>query len=174
MDIELEIYLKSKGYDQDDIEIMVEEILPVAKANIGWKDNRKDSRYIVKFPDIVYDDGFNLDDATMNDLFSDFCHDTAEWVDEELKVKNCDLDRVLTSYDIGHYRGLELTRQGVTEITEVNLFDVVESAYNCFIYDAGDMLRQHIEVVNTLQELEDTYKDWWNEFMLDYKESLNG
>lgn len=176
MEIELTLYLKKLDYDDEDIEYMVNELLPIAKKYIGWEDKRRDNRFIVKFHDIIYDKGFNNEDETMNQLFDDFCQETYEWVKDEMANKKCYEKDILTTYSIGHYQGLKLERAGVHSITEENIYDVVASVFNefCGEYDISDKLRQHIETVNILQELEDTYKNWWGEYVRDYKECING
>lgn len=174
MDIELSVYLKSLDYDDDEIEYMVEDVLPVAKKYIGWEDRRRDKRFIVKFPDIIYDKGFNGEDKTMDSLFEDFCSETYEWVKEEMSNRKCYLNNIATRYNIGNYSGLVLEREGIHDITNDNILEVVRKVFDQSSYDADETLRQHIETVNILQELEDTYKDWWGEYIRNYKEELYG
>ena len=133
--------------------------------HIGFKDRRRDNRFVVKFHDIFYFEPkeFENDEAkenTYNALFEDFCCIEYESVMDFCKENDIDLDRMLTRHDVGHYRAFELD---IDEITKENAIELAKK-----IYDEGlhaEYASDYVKLVNELQDLEDNYMEYWLDFI---------
>lgn len=140
----------------------VMEVYEDACKHIGFVDNRSDSRFVVKFHDIFYCCPDNLTEEEENmfeNIFNEFCNDQYEYVMEEIHEKGILLDALLTSHDVGHYRGFKIN---IDEITEENALELAMQ-----VYDEGytEYIDDYVETVKILQNLEDNYMEYWIDFI---------
>jgi hypothetical protein len=161
--LEAQALIENSGnYDEEEIEDVLDVYEELIK-NVGFEDNRRDNRYIVKFHDIFY---YMPDEAEaaeeVDGLFENFCYDQAEMIEDELKENNIDIDSMLTNYDVGHYRAFLVD---IPEITKENAADLAMEIYDEFNYKGKDYVKNYIYTVNLLQDLEDNYMDYWIEFL---------
>ena len=161
--LEAQALIENSGnYDEEEIEDVLDVYKELMK-NVGFEDNRRDNRYIVKFHDIFY---YMPDEAEsaeeVDGLFENFCYDQSEMIEDELKENNIDIDSMLTNYDVGHYRAFLVD---IPEITKENAVDLAMEIYDEFNYKGKDYVKNYIYTVNLLQDLEDNYMEYWIEFL---------
>lgn len=151
------------------VEEEIEDILKVYDElikNIGFKDNRMDSRYIVKFHDIFYLEPEMKQDSEeyelYNDLFESFCYDQSEIIEEQLIENNIDIDEMLTRQSVGHYQAFIVY---IPEITKENATELAMQIYDEFNYKGEEYVKNYIFTVNLLQDLEDNYPEYWIDFL---------
>lgn len=158
-DMEMRIYLEQNYYNADE---MIEDYLPRIKKHIGFVDDRRDKRFIVKFHDIMPKE--NMDEKEFNRVFEWFCNDMHEMVIEQMReLYDTDEDEVTGSYSVGHYYPMRID---IEEITEDNLMDVLIKIYEEGVYP--DYIDKHVGTVKLLKELEDNYVEWWEEYVNDW------
>lgn len=142
-------------YDTDDYDTF-EDIVRALADNIGYKDNRRDKRFIVKFHDIIYEP----DEDTYNKYFGDFC----DWVYintmDTLADASIVTEDLLTSYTVGHYRAFKVY---IPEITKDNIYELAKKIYD--ETQDPDYVDNYITTTNLLQEIEDNYVDWWKDYI---------
>lgn len=158
MELETRILL-SKRHNLEDSEVdeVMEDFFPVAMKYLGWKDERRDKRFIVKFHSIDWD-------YYEPDLFSDFCDMTYDWVKEEMSNRNL-FEKDVLAGNCGHYQQFIL--RDITEITKDTLADVLYIMFTDGTYPKK--LEEHIQTVNILWDLEQGYVDWWLEYVKENK-----
>lgn len=160
--LEAQAIIESTGnYIDEEIEDVLDVYEELIK-NVGFEDNRKDNRYIVKFHDIFYYMPDGTEAAELDRLFENFCYDQAEMIEDELKENNIAIDYMLTRYDVGHYRAFKVE---IPEITKDNAADLAMKIYDEFNYEGKDYVKDYIYTINLLQDLEDNYMDYWIEFL---------
>ena len=160
--LEAQAIIENTGnYDEEDVEYIMETYEELMK-HIGFEDNRRDNRFIVKFHDIFYYMPDEVEAAEVDGLFENFCYEQSEIIDDELKEKNIDIDYMLTRYDVGHYRAFWVD---IPEITKDNAVDLAMEIYDEFNYKGKDYVKNYIYTVNLLQDLEDNYMDYWIDFL---------
>ena len=163
--LETQALIEDTGnYDEEDTEYILDICEALAK-HIGFEDNRRDSRYIVKFHDIFYympDEYYKEHAQELDSWFEEFCWQESEFIEDELKEKNIDLDYMLTRYDIGHYRGFLVD---IPEITNKNIAELAMKIYDEFGYEGVEYPGNYIYTVNLLQTLEDNYVDYWINYL---------
>ena len=156
--------LLEQEYNEEHIEDIMDIYRDVMK-HIGFEDKRRDKRFIVKFHDIFYYKPRDLEDdedARFNDLFNEFCNERSKYIEEELREIGIDVDIMLTRYNVGHYRAFELYIQ---TITQDNALDITKEIWGRFLEDS--YASDYIYVVDSLQDLEDNYMEYWIEFLRD-------
>ena len=154
------------NYDEADIEEIMNIYEKVIK-HVGFEDNRSDKRYIVKFHDIFYCMPEGISNAYTDRyemVFNNFCYDTQEQLDETWKENKININLLLSNSFAGHYQAFMVD---IPEITDKN---AIEIAMN--VYDGGynyafprDYVSDYIFVVNTLQDLEDNYMEYWIDYL---------
>lgn len=160
--LEAQVLIENSGnYDEEETEYIL-KIYDELIKNIGFEDNRKDSRYIVKFHDIFYYMPDEVEAAEVDGLFEDFCYEQAETIEDELNEKHIDIDYMLTRQYVGHYRAFIVD---IPEITKDNAVDLAMKVYDEFNYEGEEYVKNYIYTVNILQDLEDNYMDYWIEFL---------
>ena len=169
--LEAQALIEETGnYDEDDTEYIL-DIYEELTKNIGFEDNRKDSRYIVKFHDIFYympDEYYKEHTQELDSCFEDFCWQENEFIEYELKEKDIDIDYMLTRQYVGHYRAFIVD---IPEITKENAVDLAMKIYDEFDYKGKEYVKNYIYTVNLLQTLEDNYVDYWINY-LEYNETV--
>lgn len=162
--LEAQIIVENTGnyYDEEMEEILniYEELL----KHVGFEDNRRDKRYIVKFHDICYYTPKELeeDDDRFWNLFDAFCEDQVEWLKEENNVNHIDEEEMLTRWSVGHYQAFKVD---IPEITKENAIDIAMKVFDEVDYDGVEYVKNYIIMVNNLQAMEDNYMEDWIEFL---------
>lgn len=162
--LEAQIVVENTGnYDEEDIEYILETYEELEK-HIGFEDNRRDNRYIVKFHDICYYTPKELEEDSDKfwNLFDIFCEDQVEWLEEENKTEGIDEELMLTHYNCGHYPAF---RVDIPEITKENTIEKAMEIYDEVGYRGPEYVKSYIFMVNNLQAMEDNYMYEWIEFL---------
>lgn len=155
------------NYDEEEIEEVV-DVLEVLEKHMGYEDNRRDKRFIVKFHDIFW---YTPEEFTnteyFNDLFDMFCNDQYEYFMEGIsdqgitKTNVCDM---LDSRYCGHYQTFKVE---MPYIEKDNIVQLAQDFYDEYNYEGGQFVEDYITVKNALQELEDNYVAYWIQFLKD-------
>ena len=163
--LEAQIVVENTGnYDEEDIEYVLETYEELEK-HIGFEDNRRDNRYVVKFHDICYYTPYDENnEQEFWNLFDMFCEDQAEWLEEENKTEGIDEELMLTHYNCGHYPAF---RVDIPEITKENTIEKAMEIYDEAGYRGPEYVKSYIFMVNNLQAMEDNYMDMWIDFLRD-------
>lgn len=162
--LEAQMIVENTGnYNEEDVEEIMDTYEELMK-NVGFEDNRRDKRYIVKFHDIFYDRPDGIEVAEIANLFESFCYDMIDNVETQLTEENVDLDMLLTGYCVGHYQTFMID---IPEITEENALEMAMGIVDELGYTAGakDYVENYVKTVNILQDLEDNYMIYWLEFL---------
>ena len=161
--LEAQIIVENTGnYDKGEIEEILEIYQDVIK-HIGFKDNRRDSRFIVKFHDIFYYTPEEIENTDeFNGLFEAFCNDMYDIITEQAREKNIDIDEMLHPMYVGHYQAFVVD---IPEITNDNAIDVAMSVYDEFNYGGKEYVENYIYLVDLLQDLEENYMEYWFDFL---------
>lgn len=163
--LEAQAVVENTGnYDEEEIEEILEVYGTVMK-HVGFKDNRRDSRFIVKFHDIFYYTPDGCEGAEIDSLFETFCEDMYDNVIDQAEEKNIDIDEMLHPMYVGHYQAFVVN---IEEITNDNAIDVAMKVYDEFNYEGKEYVENYIYLVNILQDLEDNYMEYWIDFITDY------
>ena len=161
--LELKIYLQDKGYDDYDVEELIEDYIPRVKEHIGFCDNRRDSRFVVKFHDIFYfHEAEDMPEEQFNMLFELFCEEQYQ-ITQEIIKEDCSLTerQLLTTHDVGHYRTFEVI---ISEpISEENYVDWAIKIYEEGLSPA--YIDDYVKIANHLQDMEANYMEYWIEFL---------
>lgn len=161
--LEAQIYVENTGnYDEEETEDILEVYETVMK-HVGFKDNRRDSRFIVKFHDIFYyapEEMGNTDE--FNSLFDAFCNDMYDNITEQAHEKNIDIDYMLHPMCVGSYQAFVVN---IEEITNDNAIDIAMKVYDEFNYDGREYVEDYVYLVDLLQDLEDNYMEYWFDFL---------
>lgn len=164
-EIETRILIEETGnYDELDVEVIL-EIYKQLQKHIGWKDERRDNRYIVKFHDIFYympDEWYEKHIQNYDNLFESFCEYTMDIVDEEEKENDIDSVWLLASRPVGSYRAYKID---MPEITEENILELAMDFYDEYNYEGGEYVEQQIKDVEILYDLEKNYMEYWFDFL---------
>lgn len=156
--LETQMIVENTGnYDEEDIEYIMDIYNELVK-HIGFEDKRKDKRFVVKFHDVFYYTPEGIDEETFNTWFEDFCRWEYDYILDQAKEKNIDIDGMLTRMNVGHYQAFVVD---IPEITEENAVDLAMEIYDELPYEKEKYVKNYIEVVNMLQDLEDNYMEEW-------------
>lgn len=161
--LEAQIVVENTGnYDEEETEDILEVYETVMK-HVGFEDNRRDSRFIVKFHDIFYYAPKEIEDTDgFNGLFDAFCYDMYDNITEQAHEKNIDIDEMLHPMYVGHYQTFVVN---IEEITNKNAIDVAMRVYDEFNYNGKEYVENYVYLVDLLQDLEDNYMTYWFEFL---------
>lgn len=162
-ELEIRMLAEADGYCEEEIDDIVDIYNEVIK-HVGFKDNRRDSRFIVKFHDIFYYAPEEYyDDEYYNTLFSNFCDQEYDLIIENLKDENIWKDEILAGRPCGHYETFILR---IPEITEDNAFEIATDIYtNVDGYSNIQYVNNYVKAVEMLQDLEDNYMEYWFEYL---------
>lgn len=163
--LEAQAIVENTGnYDEEDIEYIM-DIYDRLTKHIGFKDERRDNRYIVKFHDIFYympDEYYREHNKELDSLFDSFCYDQAEYINEVLLDKNIDIDSMLHPMCVGSYQPFLVD---IDEITIENAADLAMKIYDQCGIEGVEYPYNYVYTVQTLKDLEDNYMDYWIEFL---------
>lgn len=160
--LEEQIFIKDKYSDEFDREEIIEDYLPRVKEHIGFKDERRDTRFVVKFHDVCYytNTPEDMSEEEFETLFETFCNDMYEstkQVMEDNHMNKCELFKIR---DVGHYSAFEMI---IPEITEENYLDVTVEIYEEGL--APSYIDDYVTLVEHLQDMEDNYMEYWLEHL---------
>lgn len=163
-ELEARAIIENTGnYDEEEIDDVL-CVYNILTKHIGFKDERRDNRFIVKFHDIFYYTPDEYEEIEMDRLFEEFCEMQYEYVGELLNDKHIDIDGMLHPMYVGHYQGFIVD---IPEITSENAVDLAMEIYDEFNYEGGVYVGNYIEVVKILQDLENNYMEYWINFLED-------
>lgn len=158
--LEARIIIEDTGnYEEEEIEEVLDVYEEVMK-HVGFKDERRDKRFIVKFHDIFYyapEEIENTDE--FNYLFDEFCEQQYDYVTGQ---EDINIEEMLSPMYVGHYQAFAVD---IPEITEENAIDLSMKIYDEFNYKGGQYVKDYICIVDLLKDLEDNYMDYWIEFL---------
>ena len=162
--LEARIIVEDTGnYDEEDTDYIL-KICEELEKNIGFEDNRRDIRFVVKFHDICYysPDEKIISDSEFWNLFDIFCEEQIEWICKENEEEGIDGELMLSNYSCGHYQAF---RVDISEITKENIIDKAMEIYDEVGYRGAEYVKSYIFVVKNLQYMEDNYMEDWFEFL---------
>ena len=166
--LEEKIWAQNNFSDDFEIEEFLEDYLPEVKKHIGFKDERDDPRFVVKFHDICFytntqdtsDEKADMTESEFDSLFGTFCTDmynnTKQFMVEE-GISDSELFRIR---DVGHYKAFEKI---IPELTEENYLDIALEIYNEGL--SPDYINEYTKLSYYLQNMEDNYMTYWLEFL---------
>lgn len=166
--LEEKIWAQNNFSDDFEIEEFLEDYLPEVKKHIGFKDERDDPRFVVKFHDICFytntqdtsDEKADMTESEFDSLFGTFCTDmyenTKQFMVEE-GISDIELFRIR---DVGHYKAFEKI---IPELTEENYLDIALEIYNEGL--SPDYINEYTKLSYYLQEMEDNYMTYWLDFL---------
>ena len=166
--LEEKIWATNQLNDDYELEEFLEDYLPRVKAHIGFKDERRDSRFVVKFHDICFytntqDMNEEKADMTQEDfdsLFGMFCSDEYERTKCLMEEDHMSTGALFKRGYVGNYQAFEKI---IPEITEENYLDVALE-----IFDEGlspNYINWYTKLSDHLQDMEDNYMTYWLEFL---------
>lgn len=160
--LEEKIWAKDQLNDDYELEEFLEDYLPRVKAHIGFKDERSDSRFVVKFHDICYytNTPEDMTDEEFDSLFEMFCDDQYEGTKYVMEDNRMDEQGLFSRYDVGHYRAFEMI---IPELTEENYLEKALEIYNEGL--SPDYIDDYTTLSDHLQDMEDNYMTYWLEFL---------
>lgn len=169
-EIEIKIYLEQQGYNEYEIEEIIEDYLPEVKKHLGFRDDRSDKRFVVKFHDVCYftHTPEDMSDDEFNNLFDMFCG----WQYDGIKMfieDECYLTEqaLFSIHDIGNYKAFEYLQEDT--ITEDNCLDIAVALYEAGV--SPFYIDDYTALVNELQNMEDNYMYDWLEFLKGYTDN---
>lgn len=166
--LEEKIWATNQLNDDYEIEEFLEDYLPRVKAHIGFKDERRDPRFIVKFHDIYFytntqdtsEEKADMDEEEFNSLFDIFCSDMYESTKCLMEDNHMDEKSLFSRYDVGHYNAFEMI---IPELTEENYLEKALEIYNEGL--SPSYIDDYIILARHLQDMEDNYMTYWLEFL---------
>lgn len=163
--LEEQIWAKEKLNDEFEQEEFLDDFLPRVKEHIGFTDNRRDPRFVVKFHDICYytNTPEDMSQETFDSMFEMFCNDQYEFVKDYMEQNGMAWIRLFGTYDVGHYRAFEMV---IPEITQDNYLQVALE-----IYEEGlspTYIDEYTALSDLLQDMEDNYMQYWLDFLRDH------
>ena len=165
--LEARMLIENTGnYEDSEIEEIMDVYEELTK-HIGWEDNRRDKRFIVKFHDIFYymDDEWEKEhERELEYLFEEFCEIQYDYVKGDLFDNGIDIDKLLTGRTVGHYEAFNVD---MPNITEENIVELAQEFYDEYNYEGKECVKEQIYTVELLQELEDNYMEYWFELLGD-------
>lgn len=165
--LEAQTIIENTGnYEEEEIEEVLEVYETILK-HVGFKDERRDQRFIVKFHDIFYympEEYENNSRDEFDHLFEEFCEQQYSFIVEEANEKNIDIDEMLHPMCVGNYQPFIVD---IPEITMENAIDVAMKVYDEFNWRGKEYVENYIYLVGLLKDLEDNYVKYWIEFLED-------
>ena len=166
--LEEKIWAQNNFSDDFEVEEFLEDYLPEVKKHIGFKDERDDPRFVVKFHDICFytntqdtaDEKADMTESEFDSLFGTFCNDMYENTKQFMEEEGISGYKLFSTYDVGHYKAFEKI---IPELTEENYLDVALEIYNEGL--SPDYIDEYTELSYYLQNMEDKYMTYWLEFL---------
>lgn len=166
--LEEKIWAQNNLSNDFEVEEFLEDYLPDVKKHIGFKDERDDPRFIVKFHDICFytntqdtaDEKADMTETEFDSLFGTFCNDMYENTKQFMEEEGISEYKLFSTYDVGHYRAFEKI---IPELTEKNYLDIALEIYNECL--SPDYINEYTELSYYLQNMEDNYMTYWLEFL---------
>lgn len=166
--LEEKIWAQNQFNDNFEIEEFLEDYLPEVKKHIGFKDERTDPRFIVKFHDIYFytntqdtkDEKADMTESEFDSLFGTFCNDMYENTKQFMEEEGISEYKLFSTYGVGHYKVFEKI---IPELTEENYLDITLEIYNEGL--SPDYINDYTKLSHYLQNMEDNYMTYWLEFL---------
>ena len=166
--LEEKIWAKDEFSDDYELEEFLDDYLPRVKAHIGFKDERDDKRFVVKFHDICYythtqdtdEEKADMTDEEFNSLFEMFCNDQYEGTKQIMKDNHMDERELFSTYYVGNYSTFEMI---IPELTEENYLEKALDIYNEGL--SPSYIDDYTKLADHLQDMEDNYMTYWLEFL---------
>ena len=166
--LEEKIWAQNNFSDDFEIEEFLEDYLPEVKKHIGFKDERDDPRFVVKFHDICFytntqdtsDEKADMTESEFDSLFGTFCTDMYENTKQFMVEEGISDIELFKIRDVGHYKAFEKI---IPELTEENYLDIALEIYNEGL--SPDYINEYTKLSYYLQEMEDNYVTYWLDFL---------
>lgn len=166
--LEEKIWAQNNFSDDFEVEEFLEDYLPDVKKHIGFKDERDDPRFVVKFHDICFytntqdtkDEKADMTETEFDSLFGTFCNDMYENTEQFMEEEGISDYELFALRDVGHYRAFEKI---IPELTKENYLDIALEIYNEGL--SPDYINEYTELSYYLQNMEDNYMTYWLEFL---------
>ena len=166
--LEEKIWAQNNFSGDFEIEEFLEDYLPEVKKHIGFKDERDDPRFVVKFHDICFytntqdtsDEKADMAESEFDSLFGTFCNDMYENTEQFMAEEGISDSELFSIHDVGHYKAFEKI---IPELTEENYLDIALEIYNEGL--SPDYINEYTKLSYYLQDMEDNYMTYWLEFL---------
>lgn len=166
--LEEKIWAQNNFSDDFEIEEFLEDYLPEVKKHIGFKDERDDPRFVVKFHDICFytntqdtsDEKADMTESEFDSLFGTFCTDMYENTKQFMVEEGISDSELFRIRDVGHYKAFEKI---IPELTKENYLDIALEIYNEGL--SPDYINEYTKLSYYLQEMEDNYMTYWLDFL---------
>ena len=166
--LEEKIWAQNNFSDDFEIEEFLEDYLPEVKKHIGFKDERDDPRFVVKFHDICFytntqdtkDEKADMTESEFDSLFGTFCTDMYENTEQFIVEEGISNSELFSIHDVGNYKAFEKI---IPELTEENYLDIALEIYNEGL--SPDYINEYTKLSYYLQDMEDNYMTYWLDFL---------
>ena len=166
--LEEKIWAQNNFSDDFEIEEFLEDYLPEVKKHIGFKDERDDPRFVVKFHDICFytntqdtsNEKADMTETEFDSLFGTFCTDMYNNTEQFMVEEGISDSELFSIHDVGNYKAFEKI---IPELTEENYLDIALEIYNEGL--SPDYINEYIKLSYYLQEMEDNYMTYWLDFL---------
>ena len=166
--LEEKIWAQNNFSDDFEIEEFIEDYLPEVKKHIGFKDERDDPRFVVKFHDIYFytntqdtsDEKADMTEQEFDSLFGTFCNDMYNNTEQFMKEEGISGYKLFSIYDVGNYKAFEKI---IPELTKENYLDIALEIYNEGL--SPDYINEYTKLSYYLQNMEDNYMTYWLDFL---------
>ena len=166
--LEEKIWAQNNFSDDFEIEEFLEDYLPEVKKHIGFKDERDDPRFVVKFHDICFytntqdtkDEKADMTESEFDSLFGIFCTDMYENTEQFIVEEGISNSELFSIHDVGNYKAFEKI---IPELTEENYLDIALEIYNEGL--SPDYINEYTKLSYYLQDMEDNYMTYWLDFL---------
>ena len=166
--LEEKIWAQNNFSDDFEIEEFLEDYLPEVKKHIGFKDERDDPRFVVKFHDIYFytntqdtsDEKADMTEQEFDSLFGTFCTDMYNNTEQFMKEEGISGYKLFSMHDVGNYKAFEKI---IPELTEENYLDIALEIYNEGL--SPDYINEYTKLSYYLQNMEDNYMTYWLDFL---------
>ena len=166
--LEEKIWAQNNFSDDFEIEEFIEDYLPEVKKHIGFKDERDDPRFVVKFHDICFytntqdtsDEKADMTEQEFDSLFGTFCNDMYNNTEQFMKEEGISGYKLFSIYDVGNYKAFEKI---IPELTKENYLDIALEIYNEGL--SPDYINEYTKLSYYLQNMEDNYMTYWLDFL---------
>ena len=166
--LEEKIWAQNNFSNDFEIEEFLEDYLPGVKKHIGFKDERDDPRFVVKFHDICFytntqdtsDEKADMTESEFDSLFGTFCTDMYENTEQFMVEEGIGDSELFSIHDVGHYKAFEKI---IPELTEENYLDIALEIYNEGL--SPDYINEYTKLSYYLKDMEDNYMTYWLDFL---------
>ena len=166
--LEEKIWAQNNFSDDFEIEEFLEDYLPEVKKHIGFKDERDDTRFVVKFHDICFytntqdtaDEKADMAEQEFDSLFGTFCTDMYNNTEQFMVEEGISDSELFSIHDVGNYKAFEKI---IPELTEENYLDIALEIYNEGL--SPEYINEYTKLSYYLQDMEDNYMTYWLDFL---------